>query len=411
MIEILTIGNEILSGKIVNTNLSFIAKALNRYGYQLSYQSTVSDHKSAIQEGLKLALSRADVIITTGGLGPTLDDLTKEACSEFFHKPCYLHPKIYQDLRSRYGDKLSSLENQATVPRDTELMENKVGTAPGFIFSHFNQRIYILPGVPSEMELMLCEQVLPDLLKHFPKEPDFLKKSYYFCHLSENALDPLLRKIQSQYPKLNIGIYPGYGLLGVEVFSDKNMPGLEELLDSCFEKEFGSYLFSTGHSSLAQAVQAKMVDLQKTLFLAESCTGGKVAATLVSQAGSSKYFQGSCVVYSDELKNKILGVSKESIKSHGAVSFEVVKQMLVGSLQLTQADYILAVSGIAGPDGGTEDKPVGTVVCGLLDKKGPMFVWKIAAKGKGKRENVIEYTTQYILGALWRYVAYQINPS
>lgn len=410
MIEIITIGSEILSGKIVNTNLAFIAKTLKKHGYAISYQSAVLDHKAAIQEGLKLGLSRADLIITTGGLGPTLDDLTKEACAEFFNKKFYLDPNIYQDLRSRYGDSLSSIENQATVPQDVELMGNRVGTAPGFIFSQGKKRVYILPGVPSEMELMLIDQAIPDILKHFPREKNFLKKSYYFCHLTENALDPLLRNIQTKYPALHVGIYPGYGTLGVEIFAQKNLPGLEKFLDLSFEQAFGNYLFSTTSPRLAEALQAEMVKEHKTLFLAESCTGGQVAATLVAQAGSSKYFQGSCVVYSDRMKEKILGVSQESLSSHGAVSYEVVKQMLLGALDLSQSDYILAVSGIAGPDGGSEHKPVGTVFCGLLDKKGPMFIWKIRAKGAGKRENVIEYTTQYILGALWRYIFYQINP-
>ena len=162
---------------------------------------------------------------------------------------------------------------------------------------------------------------------------------------------------------------------------------------------------------MALALQTKLTSLHQTLFLAESCTGGKIAAHIVSQSGASNYFLGSCVVYSDLMKETVLGVSPKSLKECGAVSKEVVNEMLEGALRLSAADYVLAVSGIAGPEGGSEDKPVGLVICGLLDKKGHKFIWKIQAKGRGKRENVIEYTAQYILGALWRYIVYHINPT
>jgi nicotinamide-nucleotide amidase len=412
MIEILTIGNEILSGKIVNTNLAFIAKALKSYGYEVNYHEAVGDQISFIQQGLTRALSRVDIVITTGGLGPTLDDLTKQAASFFFEKKLYLDPSIKQDLVKRYGQGMSSVDNQATVPEDTLIMQNSVGTAPGFIFVQGKKRVYILPGVPSEMEAMFVKQALPDILQYFPLSQDFFRKTYCLCHLGENALDPMLRRWQSRVPTLEIGIYPGYGVLSIELFSKKNLTPLQQQqLDEEIKGEFGSFIYSTEQPFLPLALQRQCVLSGKTLFLAESCTGGKIAAHIVAHPGSSKYFLGSCVVYSDALKSKILGVQQETLSRYGAVSEEVVEQMLKGGLEISGADYVLAVSGVAGPEGGSEEKPVGAVVCGLLDKKGPCFVWKMQAKGRGKRENVIEYTAQYILGALWRYIVYHINPS
>jgi nicotinamide-nucleotide amidase len=412
MIEILTIGNEILSGKIVNTNLAFIAKNLKSYGYEVSYHETVGDQIPFIHQGLKQALARADIVIATGGLGPTLDDVTKQASSLYFEKRLCLDQGIKQDLVKRYGHDMSFVDNQATVPENTHIMQNLVGAAPGFVFVQGKKRVYILPGVPSEMESMFMKQALPDIMKHFPLAREFFRKTYYLCHLGENALDPMLRRWQSTFPDLTIGIYPGYGVLSIELFSKKNLSPLEQQqLDEDIKGEFGSYIYSTEQPFLPLALQQKLVLSGKTLFLAESCTGGKIAAHIVAQPGSSHYFLGGCVVYSDALKRKILGVKSETLNHYGAVSEEVVKQMLKGGLEISGGDYVLAVSGLAGPEGGSKEKPIGCVVCGLLDKKGPCFVWKIQAKGRGKRENVIEYTAQYILGALWRYIVYHINPS
>lgn len=412
MIEIITIASEVLSGKVVNTNLSFISKTLAAYGYKVLEQMTIPDKKLCIEQALSQALDRADIVITTGGLGPTLDDITKQTLAEYFNKKLSLNKEIKNHLLATYGPALSSLEQQATVPEATQLLKNKLGTAPGFIFTQGKKRVYVLPGVPSEMEAMLINEAIPDILREFPLTHQCFKKTYCLCHLPENALDPFLRELSQKSPLMDIGIYPGYGVVSLELYSKETVDAhVLAWLEHTIQMQFGSYIFSTKHPSLTLALQHYLAPRGKTLFLAESCTGGKIAAHIVAHPGSSNYFLGSCVAYSNQMKTKLLQVPEDLIKRYGAVSEQVVAAMLEGALEISDADYVLAVSGIAGPDGGTVEKPVGTVVCGLKDKKGPMFVWRIQAKARGKRENVIEYTAQYILGALWRYIVYHINPS
>lgn len=410
-IEIITIGHEILCGSILDTNFSYLAKRISEEGYSVARHTSVPDDPVTIEECLNEALKRSDVILTTGGLGPTLDDKTKDIMAKVFKKRLELNHEICADLVTRYGPDLVSIEHQATVPLDTKILHNSVGTAPGFVLHQGKSMCCVMPGVPIEMQTMFEKEVLPYLKETLNKSPKKLVRTVYLCHLSENVIDPYLRILDQQYPQVEKGIYPGYGVLSVE-FKLQETPSAAPILQKCVDTlvaQFGSYLFSLEDKSLSLAVHHYMLAHKKTLALAESCTGGHMAAKLVDHAGASAYFLGSVVCYSNEIKKRSLGVKEQTLRHYGAVSREVLEEMLKGILDVSQADYALAVTGVAGPGGGTLEKPVGTVWCGLAVRGEPMQVGKILAKGRVKRASMIEYTANFMLGVLWRKVAYNLN--
>ena len=232
--------------------------------------------------------------------------------------------------------------------------------------------------------------------------------------LSENEIDPCLKVLQKSMPSIQIGIYPSYGPIQVEFLlhyqNEEELFLAKKKIESEIKEKFSSFIYSDDHPSIALAIQKILINQKQTLAAAESCTGGMIAAKITENSGSSEFFLGSLVVYSNLLKERVLGVDKDILKKFGAVSSETVHQMLKNTQKITAADYVIAVSGIAGPLGGSSDKPVGLVYCGLMGPNGKTFVWKILAKGRGKRESVIEYTTQYILGVLYRYITFAINP-
>ena len=412
-IEVITIGAELLSGRVVDTNFAYIAKRLSEEGWTVFQHISIPDEKKRIEESVQQALKRSSIIFTTGGLGPTLDDCTKKVLAQLFGKTLQPSLAIRQDLVERFGQELASLEEQSTVPGETVLLRNKVGTAPGFLFEKDRKQVFVLPGVPLEMISMFEEEVLPKLRESMTQRKRTYIQTLQLCHLAENAIDPLLRELQTLYPSVMSGIYPSYGTLGVEFKKEtyKEQEARRDL-EACLEhvkKHYAAYIISTQGQSLAEVIQAWMVAHKKTLVLAESCTGGHLAAKLVDVPGASQYFLGSVVTYHNSIKTKALGVKKKTLESYGAVSKEVVHEMVQGALQLSGADYALAVSGIAGPSGGTEDKPVGTVWCALGVRGQEPYIGKILAKGRAKRSSVIEYTANFMLGALWRHIAYGIK--
>ncbi len=414
MFEVITIGEEILKGNIANTNLQEIAKTLFTSGYQLDYEQAVGDSEGAIIEGLNIALLRSDVIITTGGLGPTLDDKTKRVLSTFFKKKLFTSDQIKKNLETRYGKDFPSIEEQSLIPENVELIPNSLGTAPGFVFKQDHKVVYVLPGVPLEMRAMLHEFVIKHIKSHHPLKQKKYFKKYYLIGLSENEIDPCLKVLQKSMPSIQIGIYPSYGPIQVEFLlhyqNEEELFLAKKKIESEIKEKFSSFIYSDDHPSIALAIQKILINQKQTLAAAESCTGGMIAAKITQNSGSSEFFLGSLVVYSNLLKERVLGVDKDILKKFGAVSSETVHQMLKNTQKITAADYVIAVSGIAGPLGGSSDKPVGLVYCGLMGPNGKTFVWKILAKGRGKRESVIEYTTQYILGVLYRYITFAINP-
>ncbi len=364
--EIVSIGNELLWGLTVNSNAAYLSRELNRHGYTVARHTAVSDHPAEIEATFKEALSRSSIVIATGGLGPTLDDLTRTAAEPFLENP--------------------------------EELKNSVGTAPG-IFSFSNGKaIVLLPGVPKEMEAMFLNEALPNLLRHLKeKQKTHLVRSR-LCLLKEVEVDPFLRELKQAHPDVEIGIFPALGSLQIVFQSAHPVDKLVQALERRYRE------FFLGDLSVEEALQKEMIENRKKLALAESITGGAIAARLAAIPDCSQYFLGSVVAYSNEWKERHLHVSHTTLEKDGAVSRKTVEEMVQGLLSETNADFAAAVSGIAGPSGGSEKKPVGTVYIAVGERGKKIDAGKIQAPQN--RASAIELTVQTALGALWRRAAH-----
>ena len=411
-IEILSIGNELLSGRTVNTNASVIANALLREGLSIDRVTTLPDSRRMLEKAFAEALERSKFVITTGGLGPTGDDMTREVLASFFNTFLIYSEEVAEDLKIRIHSDCTNITNQAMVVKDATIIPNPLGAAPGFIINKQGRTFFVLPGVPSEMEEMLLQTVIP-YLKREIKERMF-ERSLFFCLLSENQLDLYLRKLEKEYPDVEIGICPSYGTLSVHVTikaldekeAEKRLsPLLKQII--C---PFSTYFFSSESKKIELALHTFFLSNKKTLAFAESCTGGAMASRITAESGASEYFLGSIVSYSNQLKHSILGVKNQTLDYYGAVSGEAIREMLQGTFDKTNADYAIAVSGIAGPTGGTVEKPVGTIWAAIGERGKNVYIEKFISKGKEKRSTVIDYVTTYLLSTLWRWLSQGIIP-
>ena len=403
-IEILSIGNELLSGHTVNTNASVISQKLLSHGFAVDRVTYLPDEPALLKEGIEEAMKRSSFLITSGGLGPTGDDLTRDIIAGIYGTSLFYDEEIAADLIKRFGSNLPTLKDQAMVPKGATIIPNILGTAPGFILEG-EATVMVLPGVPSQMESMLgC--IVSHLEKHSLKKHSI--ETLYLSHLSEQEVDPYLRALEKEYPGVQIGICPSYGVLSVYLHAEDSSI-LPPICDKIAEK-FRTHVYSTSNKLIEVALQRWMVNNKKTLAVGESCTGGKIAATLTAHAGSSDYFLGSIVSYSNHLKESALGVSSETLETHGAVSQEVVIEMAKGVKNLTGADYVLTTSGIAGPSGGTPDKPIGTVWMAIVTPE-KTFTGRLPIKhSAGKRGLVIDYSVTYLLTSLYRHLSHNIEP-
>lgn len=366
---ILTIGNEILSGRILNTNSQFLSKLLSQHGYKVVSHLAILDDLEVIKEAAEEIVKQVDIVITTGGLGPTCDDKTKEALlSVFFERGA---------------------------------LANSLGTAPGLILQKGEKYLFSLPGVPQEMKQMAEHQLLPFLIEHVREEEAYVEKLYSLAFHNELEIDPFLRSLKG----IEVGIYPNYGYLSVSLAArGKSKEEARAKLDKPlvqFEEQFSRYLYAAEDGKLETALCQLFCERGLTLSTAESCTGGLIASTLTKVPGASNYFLGGVVTYSDPQKETLLKVKKETLKKKGAVSKEVVEEMAKGALALFGSDYAIAVSGIAGPGGGTKEKPVGTV-WGAIAKKGEQVEGKLLdLKVRKSRELIQIESTNQLLGFLY----------
>lgn len=400
IIELISIGDELLKGSVVNTNAAYISRHLLQAGYPVARQTTLADHRESLEEGFKEALQRAELVIATGGLGPTLDDQTREIVAELFHSDFHLDKMVADDIKRRFGNRIVSLENQATVPSKATPFLNAIGTAPGLLFSERDKNLVLMPGVPREMEPMFLEQILPWIQKKWPLKKKKESVQLFFCLVYESLLDPHLRELAERYPAVEAGIYPSHGTLSVVLHSD-NKKQLEVFQQEMISR-FGNYHYQSQSGKIEEAIHHWFIKNKKRLSFAESCTGGMLSEHITALPGASDYFLGSFIVYSNEMKEQILEVSKETIDSQGAVSEITVREMLEGVFKKTSADFAIAVSGIAGPTGGTQQKPVGTI-CAAIGERGKLP--DIGTfKAFGNRQTIILLTAQWLLGSLWRKV-------
>lgn len=400
--EIIAIGSEVLSGFTINSNAAFLSQELIKAGFFIDRHTVLPDDPAILENGLAEALKRNQIVITTGGLGPTCDDLSRQIAAQLFQSDYRYDEDIAADLKKRYGDKLSSLKDQATVPSKAVIFKNSVGTAPGFLFNTSSSMLFMIPGVPAEMRAMFLEHVLPYLKKTIPTSSRYFVKHLYFFNTPESDIDPFLRELQHEYPDVNFGIYPSHGFVGVNFsIQASSEEEANRKLNPPYEKiatQFANVLFDAPSGKIEEAVQLRFIEKGLTLSAAESCTGGQFSATLTQLSGSSQYFQGAIVAYSNQLKTKLLNVPEKLIKEKGAVSEEVVRAMLLGLFEQTQSDYGVAVTGIAGPNGGSPEKPVGTLWCAVGKRGSPPHVWQ--PKGHGNRHTIITRSVNSMLAEL-----------
>ncbi|ALI98245.1 competence/damage-inducible protein A [Rufibacter tibetensis] len=373
--EIMTIGDELLYGQVIDTNSAWLGQELGKIGIRVKQITSISDNPDAITEALNQAISRADVILITGGLGPTKDDLTKHTLTRYFNTELQLHQPSLDDVEEifrKYNRPMLEVNRQqAFLPASCTPIRNVLGTASGMLFYEQETVIVSMPGVPFEMKRMVTDTVIPYLKQHFAL-PKIIHKVVQTVGIGESFLAEKIADWEDNLPpNLKLAYLPF--LAGVRLrltgFSQEGLD-LETQLQEQVDKLSAllpDNIFAYGEVSLEEAIGQMLKDQNLSIATAESCTGGLVAHKLTSVPGSSAYFMGSVVAYSNEVKKAQLGVPAQTLETHGAVSEETVKAMAQGVRQLLKTDIGISTSGIAGPDGGTPEKPVGTIWIAYAD--------------------------------------------
>jgi nicotinamide-nucleotide amidase len=367
--EIITIGDEILIGQIVDTNSAWMATELNKIGIRVKQISSISDDAEHIISALNLAANRADLILLTGGLGPTKDDLTKKTLASYFESPLVFNEEQYayiERIFTAYGREVTPINRQqAEVPLCCTCLPNELGTAPGMWFEK-NERVFVaMPGVPYEMKSLMQKEVLPRLIRHF-KTPVILHRTFRTQGVGESMLASWIEHWEDQLPPhLKLAYLPSVGevKLRISAWGD-DREALEHevsLQAQQLLQLIGKHIYAEGEDSLALTVHRALVSKGLTLSIAESCTGGAIAASLTQNAGASAYFIGGMVSYDNRIKSTFLDVPAAVLENQGAVSEETVQFMASGIRKKFSTDVSVAVSGVAGPSGGSDEKPVGLV--------------------------------------------------
>ncbi|HNW98208.1 MAG TPA: competence/damage-inducible protein A [Bacteroidales bacterium] len=374
---IINIGDELLIGQIVNLNASWMAEQLNLVGVEVCKIIVVGDKEEDIKNALYVATMEADLIFLTGGLGPTNDDKTKDVLCEYFNTNLVIHEpslKMITELFKARGWGLTELNRkQAEVPEICKVILNKQGTAPGLWFEQ-NEKIFIAtPGVPFEMKAMMLEHILPAIEKLL-KAPWVVHKTIHTQGVGESFLAEKIASWENGIPShISLAYLPSPGLVKLRLSARGNdkmqlRKDINEQIKKLLEI-IPDFIFGYDSDTIESVVGNILKEKNKTMSAAESCTGGAIAQRITSIAGSSAYFKGSVVAYSNEVKENILGVNPATLLKFGAVSEETVKEMAANARAKLKTDYSVAVSGIAGPDGGTPEKPVGTVWIAVASEK------------------------------------------
>jgi nicotinamide-nucleotide amidase len=376
--EIISIGDELLIGQVINTNASWIAGELNKVGIQVQQVTAIGDKAIDIKRALKDACSRNNIVLLTGGLGPTKDDTTKSVLADYFksimvfHEPTFKHIQKLFKLRNYEVTEVN--RQQAEIPEKCIPLPNINGTAPGMWFEENGRVIVSMPGVPFEMQPMLQKHVIPRLEEKFDL-PFILHKTIMTHGLGESKLAERIQHIEDNLPghiKLAYLPQPGIVRLRLSAIGKEKNTLAGEIRFYCkqIQDEIPELVFGYDDILLEEVVGMILKEKQKSLSTAESCTGGYLAHLITSVPGSSLYYYGSVISYANDVKIKDLNVSVADLEKHGTVSQQVVEQMALGARKKFGTDYSLATSGIAGPDGGTKQKPVGTIWISLASAKG-----------------------------------------
>lgn len=376
-VEIINIGDELLIGQVVNTNAADMAKMLNKAGFDVRKTSVIGDEAEIIRSSLQSAMQRAAVVLITGGLGPTKDDITKKVLAEEFDSSLIMNEQVRVHVERYFASKglpfTPTNAEQALVPDKCRVVFNSVGTAPGMCFEKNGKLVFSMPGVPFEMRTMMPE-VIEIMKQHFKSEA-VEYKTLLVSGIGESFLSDKLEGFEANLPKgISLAYLPKGGTIRLRLTAkgaDRNK--VTDMLGKQTELLLASvkdYFMGFECDNLAETLGERLLENGKTVATAESCTGGNIAHLITLVAGSSRYYKGSVVSYANEVKEKVLGVRAGDLQQYGAVSEEVVKQMAEGVKKLLKTDYAIATSGIAGPSGGSDEKPVGTVWIAVAGERG-----------------------------------------
>lgn len=401
--EIITVGTEILLGDILNTNCRYLSRELAAMGIEMYYQITVGDNEERLLKTLEESLNRSDIVICTGGLGPTEDDITKEVCAKYFGYELGLHKQSLDAMIERFKHMnrvpTKNNEKQAYFPKEAYILKNDNGTAPGCIMEKEGKMIVVLPGPPKEMESMFENYVKPYLSKLTDDviESEVLR----IIGVGESKVENDILDIIDSQTNPTIATYAkGYECTLRITAKAKSVEEAKELIKPMsdeMKRRFGQSLYATGETSIEEVVAKMLVENNLKIAVAESCTGGMVSASLINYPGISSVFMEGCVTYSNEAKMKSLGVKKETLDVYGAVSDNCAKEMASGVAARYNTNVGIATTGIAGPGGGTDEKPVGLVYFGIYIN-GKVITKKYVFNGD--RQGIRERATRTILNDL-----------
>lgn len=372
--SIITIGDELLIGQVVDTNSAWMAERLNEAGIELYQITSVHDDREHILKALDDAFSRADIVLTTGGLGPTKDDITKHVMCEYFGTTLVEDSRVREHIHELYKERPDVLNRltatQWLVPESATILPNRVGSAPIMVFEQTGKLLVALPGVPHEMKIAMTEQVLPYIGSKGRDE--IIHRTMMLYGIAESTLALQIEDWENALPQsMHLAYLPKDGIIRLRLssYGEATKEEIEQQLAN-LKPLIADYLIATEDLPLETILGNQLKARHQTIATAESCTGGRLAAALNAQSGSSAYYMGSVVAYDNTIKEQVLGVKHSTLEKYGAVSEQTVREMAEGVRALMNTDYAIATSGIAGPTGGTPEKPVGTVWIAWATPKG-----------------------------------------
>lgn len=371
-VELITIGDELLYGQTVDANAVFIGKKLTEAGIELVYHTTVGDQPENLMSAIAQALNRADVVMTTGGLGPTHDDITKKVICKFFKRQLVFHEDILKELEKKYASQGMTMpsinQNQALLPQGARFINNKTGSALGIIIEEGGKMFIAMPGVPDEMKPMVTEHVIP-MLKQRVSHQVILHRKLRTIGITESAIFEKVKDIINEKSIVKIAFLPSFKGVDISLTAKSADEGEArkaiEYIQRRFTEKIDKYIFGYDDDELPEIIGKLLLNKNMTLAVAESCTGGLLGKLFTDSPGSSGYFLGGVIAYADEIKIRILNVPSIVIERHGAVSAETAKYMAEGVKNLSDASIGLSITGIAGPSGETLQKPVGLTYVGI----------------------------------------------
>ncbi|HEX6940732.1 MAG TPA: competence/damage-inducible protein A [Longimicrobiales bacterium] len=417
-VELLTIGDELLLGDRVDTNSAWLARRLGAEGIRVARRATVGDDEAAIADAVRDALGRTGGVLCTGGLGPTADDLTRPAVARVFGRTLRVDEDVLAAIRARFArlgrEMPESNRVQAEVPAGATVLPNAWGTAPGLALEDDAGRFAILlPGVPHEMKRLVDAHVLPYLRRRWPAAGrPIVSRILRTTGIAESAVAERVADLAATFRPLTVAYLPGFAGVDLRLTSwgaldaDAATRRLDEA-EAALRERLHGFVYGTDDDDLAAVVGAELKRRGLTLAVAESCTGGLIAKRMTDAPGASAYVLAGIVTYSNDSKRALLGVRPETLATHGAVSEETVREMAEGALRVVGADYAIAVSGVAGPGGGSPEKPVGTVwVCVAGAGRTEPRLLRLP----GDREEVRERAAQAAIALLWRHLGEEERP-